>query len=377
MQWYLVYIVLLTAQAAVFRDGKRSVRRDGDRIGFVRRNGNHLFLALACIELIVLTGLRGYTVGADTDTYLDALRHYTGISFAEVFTKPLVYPFDFEIGYFVLTKLCAWMHMSETVFLFLIAIAVYVPLFRYIYLHSTHPYISVLVYFAFGFFSYSLGIYRQFIAIGIVLSVLKYIERRQFWPYFLAILLAMLIHQTAFIALPLYFLPVFRWRKPRFFLTVLAAEVVLLAVGRYVIRLAVSLFPAYAGYLGSQYDTQGGSYLNLIFLNLVYFLVCLANRQAPEKDVRLNMIAAQLAVASLLQCCAYHMALFGRIVPYYSIALLLAIPNVIDGFSRKDPAMAYVLKLAACAILLLLTVLEFSGNNYVCPFYFFWQAAPA
>ncbi len=373
MQWYLAYILLLTVQAAVFRDGRRLPRKIGDGFQYVNKSGTHIFLTLACVELILLAGLRGYTVGADTDTYLKAVRWYAGISFVEVFTEPLVWPFDFETGYFLLTKFCCWLNMSETAFLFVVAVLIYVPQFQYIYRNSSHPYISVLVYFAFSFFTYSLGIYRQFIAIGMVLPALRLIEKKRFFPYLLVILIAMQFHRTAFIALPLYFLPYFRWRRMVVFFLLLAVEVVLLVFGRYVIELAVSLFPTYAGYIGGRFDVQGGTYLNLIFLNLVYFLFCFANRDTGIKDSKRDMIAAQLAVAILLQCCAYHMGIFGRIVPYYSVALLVAIPNIVDGLSRKDPARGWLFRLGTCAVLVFLIIRELSGNSYVCPYYFFWE----
>lgn len=377
MQMYLAYLILLTVQAILFSRNMPVPCSEGGRIVIKKKDGTRFFLMLSCIELIIFAGLRGHTIGADTVLYLDALKHYTGISLAEVFTAPLVYPFDFEIGYFILTKLCGFLHFSPTAFLFVLSILIYVPLFKYIYRNSSHPYISVLTYFAFGFLSYSLGIFRQFIAIGIILSALRFIEERKFWKYLIAVLFAMLFHLTAFIALPLYFLVKINWEKHFFIVVTMICEVILLIVGRSVIMLAVMLFPSYAGYIGGYYDLQGGSYLNLIFLNMVMLLFFYTNRHIPEKkDIKYNLVFAQLVIAILLQCCAYHMAIFGRIVPYFSISLLVAIPTIIDRLSRNDRALSLILKVGTCAVLVILTVQDLYQNGYVYPFYFFWEAIP-
>ncbi len=377
MQMYLAYLLLLSVQAILFsRNMSVPCRIDGKTV-LKKKDGTRFFLMLSCIELIIFTGLRGYTVGADTATYLDALSYYTGISFSEIFTAKLVFPFDFEVGYFLLTKICGFLKLSPTIFLFIIATAIYVPLFEYIYKNSSHPYISVVVYFGFGFFSYSLGIFRQFIAIGIILSALKYVEQRKLVKYVICICIAMLFHMTALIALPLYFFARINWRKNIFIIMTLISEAVLMVVGIYVIKLAVTILPAYSNYFKNSYGSASGSYLNLIFLNIVFFAFIFANRNSPQNDIKLNLTAAQLVLAIMLQCCAYHMAIFGRIVPYFSIsALMIAIPSIIDGLSKRDKLLSYILKTGACMILFALVLREFIGNQYVCPFYFFWENSP-
>ncbi len=390
MQAYIAYLLLISVQAMLFHRGiPVPSKNDAGETVYVRKDGKRFLLMLSCIELIILTGLRGYTVGADTKTYIDALTHYTGISFTEVFTAKLVWPFDFEIGYFFFTKLCGFLHISPTLFLIIIACIIYIPVFKYICRESAHPYISVLVYFAFGFFSYSLGIFRQFIAIGIILSAIRYIEERRLLKYLIAVLIAMLFHTTAFIALPLYLLVRIDWRKKAIMIAILVSEIVLVIVGRIVIEIAIKLFPSYAGYLGGIYDVQGGSYLNLIFLNIVLFAFIFLKRSKPHNDARTALICAQLVIAILLQCCAYHMALFGRIVPYYSIALMIAIPDIIDGaceatrlshainrLTKSGRLFGTLLKIGVCTILIALIYKDLSGNSYVTPFYFFWDTLP-
>ena len=52
---------------------------------------------------------------------------------------------------------------------------------------------STMTYLAFGFFGYSLGIFRQMIAISICLMGFKYVLERKLYYYIIFILLAMII----------------------------------------------------------------------------------------------------------------------------------------------------------------------------------------
>lgn len=91
-------------------------------------------------------------------------------------------------------------------FLFLIACLIYIPVFKFIYDYSENPFMSTMIYLAFGFFGYSLGIFRQMIAISICLMGFKYVLERKLYYYIIFILLAMTFHTTAIIMLPMYWL---------------------------------------------------------------------------------------------------------------------------------------------------------------------------
>ena len=202
MSVYVGYLLLAGLQIPFFRKKDKLGNRCFNKKGY---------LILCCIELIVLAGIRGYTVGADTVVYLDAIDYYGKLPTSKLFSAELVYPFDFEAGYFLLTKICVFLNMGKTAFLFVIAILIYVPVFVAINRYSKMPYISILCYFAFSMFSYSLGIFRQMIAISILLCGLKYILERKFFKYLLIVILAMLFHTTAILGLALYVLSFLRF----------------------------------------------------------------------------------------------------------------------------------------------------------------------
>lgn len=357
MAIYICYLLLAGIQMPFFHNKRNALGgRCFDTKGY---------LTLCCAELILLAGLRGYTVGADTATYLKAIDHYSTLPKSQLMTAKLVWPFDFEIGYFMLTKLSVLFGLGKTGFLFVIALITYIPVFSAIGKHSSRPYISILCYFAFSMFSYSLGIFRQMIAMSILFVGWRYVTERRLVKYMLLVAVAMLFHTTSVIAVALYFLYGLKWDRVLLFVPL--AEIFLLVLGRPVVMFALRLLPKYAGYVGGKYDIEGGSYLMLLLLNVILFAAVFF-RQKGDADQNLTICALILAVC--LQCVGYSMAIFGRVVPYFSVYLIFAVPNILRGIGKKWSALAVPL-VAVC--LLLLTVRDLHGNSYVTPYYTFFQ----
>lgn len=353
MQWYLLFL-------------NRKINLHNPITYKHKRN----FIILVCIELICLAGIRGISVGADTTVYINALEYYRGLDDNMILGAKLVYPFDFENGYFLLTKICAFFSMSNTEFLFIIGIIIYIPVCIFILKYSEEPLISVLVYFAFGYFGYSLGIFRQMISISIVLLGVKYIWECKVFKYIIVIAIAMLFHTTAIIMLPFYWVAKIKINNRIKWIFIL--EVFLLINARTVVMASMQFFPKYRGYIDGIYDTQGGSYTMLILLNVILiFAYYKLNVHMNKENRLLNISVNALVMAIFLQILGYSMGIFGRIVPYYSIYLVILIPIVVNQyFKRNRLFMHFFTIFGLVSIFYVLT----SGNTYLCPFVFIWNS---
>lgn len=313
------------------------------------------FLIIACIELIILVGIRGYSVGADTSVYLSALDYYKSLPKSEVLFAKLIYPYDFELGYFLLTKVCAFLCFSKTLFLFLIAMLIYIPVFVAIYKRSLNPYISILTYFAIGLFTYSLGIFRQMIAMSIVLCGIDYIKERKFLKYLLLVVLAMTFHSTAILSLAIYFLYPLKWKINAivFPLTSIAA----LLIGNYVVNVMIILMPKYRGYITGEL-LSGGSYMMLLLFLAIFLVLCWENfKEPPSGDTKLMFDA--LTVAILVQSLGYSLNIFGRAIGFFSVYLIFIIPNYLESFRGR---WRVFVKIGVVLCLLALIFHDFNGN---------------
>ena len=361
MTIYIVYLVLLGIQSLFFyRNGKLRKEDFNDKV----------FLILCCIELILMAGIRGYNIGADTEVYLSAIDYYGKMSASELLRADLIYPFDFEIGYFLLMKLCCLLGFGKTAFLFVVAIITYIPVFLLIKRHSSNAYISLLCYFAFGFFAHSLGLFRQMIAVSILICGLKYVVERKLIKYLAITGVAMTFHTTALVGILLYVLYRVKWH--RIIAWIIPLEFGLLVSGRYLVVLLTKIFPQYAGYIGGKYDVQGGSYLMLIFLNFVFIAsILFRNREENQSG---NILLCALILAIFLQCLGYSMGILGRTVIYFSIYIIIAIPNLIYNAGKTlGQGGREVITLLAIIFLFTLTILSFSEDNYIVPYHTFWS----
>ena len=323
------------------------------------------FLLLVCIELILFAGLRGVTVGADTVVYLKALNYYKGIDLLGIIQEKLVYPFDFEIGYFIFSKVCSFLSLNDMQFMIIVAFIIYIPLFKFIYEFSEQSLLSVLLYFSFGFFAYSLGIFRQMIAMSISLIGFKYVLKREPLKYFSIIFLASLFHSTAVVMIAFYFISRININNKLLF--IFFVEIFLMFFSRPIILIIVSVFPQYSSYIGSMYDIQGGSYIMLILLNCILvfsYMLMKKNITLASNSVFITCLNG-LILAIFLQILGYSFGIFGRIVCYFSIYLIILIPIILKRINKN------VLNIFILIIVLFFVFYIFTKDNiYIVPFYF-------
>lgn len=365
MQAYVYLIGIIFIQwILLFPDRKITFNK---KIGIKQKK---IFLVLTCIELIIFTGLRATNIGADTTVYLSALNYYKALPHSEILSAKLVYPFDFEIGYFFFTKLCAFLNFGESAFLTTIAIIIYVPIFKFIYDYSENPLISVLVYFAFGCFGYSLGIFRQMIALSICATGFKHVMNRNFLKYLFYIIFAMTFHTTAIIALPIYWIKKIKISNK--LIIFFAVEIIFLLFSRYIVMLSIRLFSNYSSYINSKYDNQGGSYIMLFLLNIIFILAYYRYYINKEKLNNVIDVSVKITmIAILIQVLSYSMEIFGRLVPYYSIYLVVLIPDLVNSFMKKNTILIHFCAIFALLLIFYITTVNGQTLN---PYKFIWSA---
>ena len=325
--------------------------------------------ALCCLALIVIVGLRSVTLGADTKIYLDALHYYSGYPADEVLGASLVWPYDFEPGYFLLTKICALFNLSDTAFLVLIAVCIYAPVFIFIYKYSDNLFLSILVYFGLSLFAYSMGIFRQMIAISICLCALPFLFERKAVAFFGIIAFAATFHISSVLFATLWFYRCGDLRK--LLVAAILVSVLFLVFGRIVVMAMVRIMPSYAGYIGSSYDVRGGTYaMYAVWITIALIAVNylkLAERLDEEIPSIIQVALFSLALLLCVQASSYSMGIMGRITGYLSIFQLALIPFLTKYALGKE---GFVLCLYGFA--LVFAVLTYQSLNGL-PFSFFWQ----
>lgn len=356
MTVYIAYLVAILIEAWLIKPQKSDKKK-------------FAFLCVAFLELVAFTGLRAYNIGSDTETYLRYIDKYRGVSFREIFDFSNA---EFERGYTVFMRICSYFNFTKTEFLFLISIVTYFPFFVFIYRYSDYPEVSVFVYFATSLFFYSLGIFRQMIAISICLTGVPFITERKPLRFFIVIFIAYLFHKTALIWLLLYFLYPLKGAKPVKFFAIVA--LIILPFGRPLAILATKFLPEYEHYLNSKYDPNDGSYIGIAFyyiILLMYFALNYFNRKLSKIE-RLSVTA--FCITLVLQATAYSFDILGRMIVYFSVFLTILVPSFLKRCCSKSERRWVMPLLIVCLTALALLQLYTGDTSY--PFLFYWQYTP-
>nr|WP_319512546.1 EpsG family protein [uncultured Draconibacterium sp.] len=158
---------------------------------------NHVFLISSFMVLFLVSALR-FDIGYDYDNYVN--------SFKQIYNQQQnnIIP-NYE--YFSLYKfVCKIFSFSPNGYVFVIATYTFLTLF-FLYkvlIHYKILAVGLFIYLCYNMLFITYDQIRQGLAISIFLFSSIYIEKRRFWPFFITIIAATLVHLSALFLLPAY-----------------------------------------------------------------------------------------------------------------------------------------------------------------------------
>lgn len=108
-----------------------------------------IFCTLACIQWVLLSGLRGIDVGDDTFSYKITFNIIRNTSWHRIFDNIVKYIGGAEIkdpGYALFVKIFQVFSTNYQVYLIFIALLVMIPLTIWIYRNSSMPCLSFIIF---------------------------------------------------------------------------------------------------------------------------------------------------------------------------------------------------------------------------------------
>lgn len=301
-----------------------------DLTGFVEVKANKLFFYLAAIVLVAVSGLRS-NVG-DTPIYMESFQK-------ENFNWALILEGK-DIGFGILQMMLQSISKDPQILIFVTALITNLLIVKVLYQYSRVIELSLFVFIASGMFLVSMNGLRQFLAASIIFAASTFLFKRQWLLYFLSILLASTIHQSALILIPIYFLVKRKaWTKETFILLMIA----ILAVIGYG-QFSAVLFAAiedtqYGGY--STFAEGGASYLRVIVnaapVMLAYFGRDKLRNMFPYSDLVVNMSILGIVFMII----STQNWIFARFSIYFGLYNLILISWIVKIFRPKDEKLVY------------------------------------
>lgn len=348
---YLINIVLLILYKVIFLHESS------------QRN-NKIFCILASINWILLSGLRHLTIGADTIKYGYIFEQAQNISWSTLWNERVNIfihgSMGKDPGYIVFQKLFQLLSTDYRIYLILIAVIFTVPLGIWIYRYSHDPFMSFLIYSSLFYSFFSITGIRQTIATAIVVFVgYEFIKERNIWKFILLVLIASTIHLSAMCFLPFYFITNKKLTNKYLvlygctFAGILALKDSLFRLGSRIIG-----YDQYQPYEGAATWTFSIFLIALTIVTLMKRKEILTNNTQAIQYMNALLIAVLLVPFTFINPSAM------RIIQYFSLFIILLVPELINSFPKKERFFVFFVASATLIFLLI-------RNN---PAYmFFWQ----
>ncbi len=353
MAVYIINIVLIFFWATVLlnREPKNKMKK--------------IYCGIIAFQWILISGLRSWSVGADTTAYYAAFEEVKRLSWKRAFDNCWDYLFNgLEIkdpGYNLLQKIFQIFFKDYQIFLIAIAIFFTCLMARWIYKYSKMPEISFFIYSVLFYAFFAITGHRQTIATALVCFWgYELIEKKKYFKYLIVAFIAFMIHKSSAVFV-IYMIIANISFTPIYVLIMVITMILFAMFGPSIYGpVAISL-----GFTQEQVDYAVGgaeTYATvLLFVCLIAFILYPGIKSRREDSKHLyNMMFLTTASTILV----YYNQGFMRIQQYFSMMIMVMIPEIILSGEKKSQKLVYI------AVVVILFVYLIAQNPQ---YSFFWQ----
>lgn len=311
------------------------------------KKSTKVLFVLSGLVLILISGLR-YDVGVDYQSYLELFdRIGRGYN-----------PYT-EFGFDTIVKLFLFAGLTyQSIFLFFSTLTV-VFFLKYIYYFSRYKYLSLFLFFSLPVFYFaSFNQIRQFLAVAIFAYSLRYIYNKNIFKYIVFIVLASTIHTTVLLMLPLYFILNKKVSISLYIIYLIGVFLFLQIVDLVISTLGISQV-----YLNKLTEDNGVNPFAYVLLLILIFSIY-TKEFLKGKELFINMLFFATLISFLPMFTDILPGAVVRMTSYFSISLLIIIPEYINYFKNKNLKIIYFLGVLSLSILYLSFTIVNKGNIY-------------
>lgn len=311
------------------------------------------------VILWFLTAFRSINIGNDTRVYL---------YYFKIFENGIDQTRTFEIGYQWLNVVINQFTHDPHAFLIIMASLMYLGIVIYIVKYSRNILFSLVLFFS-CFFSIYMTMFRQGIAMIIVLFAYQFIKDKKIAKGTLLIGVAALFHSTAVVA----FLLLLRNRLPLKKRYIMALVIVSVFVSQTGVlgSLINAILPRYSHYFLSAYAASGWLAVTYELIRALFFymLICKVAETADNEGNRL--LLTNFALMLIFCAFGFSMNLFTRAGEYFLLIGVVELPNALH-LRELSNRRLWMFGIGFVLIIMFLIVLIYRPDwNHLYP-YEFW-----
>lgn len=320
---------------------------------------------IIALSWIFLSGMRHLVVGADTISYKNIFERALMIPWKEALVNLYRIPLELtqgkDPGYVIIEKLFQLFSDDYRIYLIFIAIVIVSTLMIWIYKYSNDIIVSSIIFLCLFFSFYCTTGIRQSLATVLVTFLgYKFIKERKPLKYTLMCIAGSFIHRSALFMIPFYLFSKKKITGRYILVVIFAVPIIFLLNGPIVASLA--LFTNYTDYMN--YGGEATAWIFFVMMILIFIVALWKKEEIYEIRKDATFFYNSIIYALLCTPLIFENPSVMRVVQYFSLYLIILIPDIIKAFEPRERHIAYFVSMF---------VLIFLFFNSTQPYYFFWQ----
>lgn len=300
------------------------------------------FLILYMMFLAFFVGMSDMFGGYDRYIYTDIFDGIANVTthHGSYMANDVFRYFPSERGFIYLNIFISFFTENRYIFILIITLLIYFLLFQSFKKYANNYAFAMILFMGLWFY-FSFTYLRQVLGASIAWLSIKYIIDRKLWKFLLVLLIAMSVHKSAIILLPVYFMPIKKY--PTRNILYLMLFVALLGIS----PIPNAIFSAYGdiSVVEMQGDYNSSSSFRFAYaLEALVFLYIIIKRYRYIPNDNLNIVMLNLALffcATLLFFVRSPNG--GRLSWYFMLGLIVTISNVVSvGRGQKNWSMLMI-----------------------------------
>ena len=309
----------------------------------LKQKDKQMLLMLTCVVMALMAGFRDPSLWADTGVYVMSFEDYTNPLYE---WSQLDEPFGYsEYGFYFLGVIFKTFSSNATAYLTFIAALSFIFMYKNFRRYCYYPLFGVAAYISRFYLARNFIQIRAGLSYAIILWAVQYISKRDWKRYFFWIFIAYQFHESAILAVPLYFLCMINIKKWHIW-TGIAIAFILGGVFTEPMRNLVADYASdiASTYVQDEYQREWGLLNPVIYFQLAVLYLYTQNEEVLKKTSEdyYTMRTAYFYSTFILISLSMYTALSGRTSSMFATLEMAIIPPIINTLSKKNRSIAYI-----------------------------------
>jgi hypothetical protein len=285
----------------------------------------------------------------------------------------MIEKFKTDVGFYLITMVLAKIVKNYNVYLILTSLIYLIPVAVFIYKKSTNPLYSYFLFFCFGLFTFSMSTLRQTIAIG--LCIIAYLLKDKPIKKLLALVLAISIHMSALVFLPVLFIHKIKIN------TLTKTVAIVLPLATVVFMSTIQAFILSFSSKNIYGTTKVGGYGMILFLAVVvvlgWYILIRKPASSPMHSNNIEILIFVYLALLVFVATRFNLAVM-RLYYYYFIYIIVLIPNLVSSISNKERNTGRIISTMFVCVSIYFLIFNtfndpYSVGSKLLPYSFFWE----